>query len=138
MELELGASFDTKTTSPIRLKGVVKSFCEGWGVYKSDLVLYSVPGVDIVITSKHIGFIDPQMFRDLGSEPSEAEIVVCKLGYLTAPQRTVARRSIMALSKGSSNEDLRTLPFRQIKHPLYPLDLNFEYVPEDHLIIEQE
>ncbi|QEN09568.1 M81 family peptidase [Oceanispirochaeta crateris] len=136
VDLKLGAAFDSRTTSPLHLKGTVKSFFTGWGVYKSDLVLYSVSGVDIVITSKHIGFVDPQMFRDLGVEPSTAEIVVCKLGYLTAPQRAVAKKSIMALSKGSSNEDLRTLPFKQIQRPLYPLDLGFEYNPSEFLIVE--
>ena len=135
IELTFGASFDRVTSSPLTVTGKVKKIVEQWSAYKSDLVLFSSGNVDIVLTSKHIGFIDPKMFRDLGAEPSEAEIVVCKLGYLTAPQRTVAKRSIMALSKGSTNEDLPTLPYSLIPRPIFPLDRDMEYDSRAHLTV---
>ena len=133
IELNVGAAFDTKTTSPAQLKGVVKSYIKDWGVYKSDIALFSSGNVDLVITAKHIGFITPEMFRDLGAEPADRQIVVCKLGYLTADQRAVAKRSIMALSEGSSNEDLKALRYETIPRPIYPLDENFDYDPGAHL-----
>jgi microcystin degradation protein MlrC len=136
IELNLGASFDTVTTAPLKLSGKVKSFISQWGEYKSDLVLFSTGGVDIVITSKHIGFVDPVMFRDLGDEPSNAQIIVCKLGYLTAAQRAVSKRSIMALSEGSSNEDLNGLPYKLVPRPIFPLDSDFEYKAADNLYLK--
>ncbi|MBF9017881.1 MULTISPECIES: M81 family metallopeptidase [unclassified Oceanispirochaeta] len=136
IELNVGAAFDTVTTSPLKLSGKVKSFINEWGVYKSDLALFSTGGVDIVLTSKHIGFVDPAMFRDLGDDPANAQIVVCKLGYLTAAQRTVSKRSIMALSEGSSNEDLNGLPYKLVPRPIFPLDSDFEYKAADNLYLK--
>ena len=60
--------------------------------------------------------------------------MVCKLGYLTDAQAAVAKRSIMALSKGSTNEDLRSLHYTKVPRPIFPLDSDFTYVPEENLI----
>jgi microcystin degradation protein MlrC len=134
LELEIGAAFDIMTSSSLKMIGRVKAFLPAWGVYKSDLALFSSGGVEIVLTSKHIGFVDPQMFRDLGADPAQRQIVVCKLGYLTAMQKTVARRSIMALTEGSSNEDLGSLNYSLIPRPIYPLD-NFDFESENMVCI---
>jgi microcystin degradation protein MlrC len=120
--LTVGAAFDKKSSQPLTITGIIKSYLPRWGTYASDMILFSAGNVDLVITAKHIGFIDPAMFRDLGALPEESEIVVCKLGYLTAPHRELAKRSIMALTKGSSNEDLESIPYKNIKRPVYPLD----------------
>jgi len=135
VELTLGAAFDTETTKPVKLIGRVLKTISSWGNYESDIVLFSAGNVDMVLTGKHIGFIDPQMFRDLGAQPEEAEIVVCKLGYLTAPQRAVAKHSIMALTEGSSNENLEGLPYKLVPRPLYPLDRDFDYDPKENIKI---
>ena len=62
------------------------------------------------------------------------QIVVCKLGYLTAQQAAYAKRSIMALSKGSTNEDLTSLDYRHIPRPIFPLDTDFLFEPAENLI----
>lgn len=120
--LTLGAKFDKKTSRPLTLTGRVSSFVEQWGTYQSDMALFTLGNVDIVLTAKHIGFTDPEQFRVLGAPPEERQVVVCKLGYLTDPHRRIAKRSIMALTKGSSNEDLTSLDYRNIRRPVFPLD----------------
>jgi microcystin degradation protein MlrC len=135
--LTFGAKFDTVTTSPITATGTVKAYIKDWsreGMIKGDLALFSSCGVDIVIAEAHVGYTLPEMFTDLGVDPKEAEIVVCKLGYLTHQQSLVAKRSIMALTKGSTNEDLKTLDYRKVKRPIFPLDSDFEYNALDNLI----
>ena len=136
LTLTFGAKFDTVTTQPITATGTVISYIENWdkSSVKSDIALFRTNGVDIVLAEAHIGYTTPVLFSDLGRNPAEADIVVCKLGYLTAAQAAVAKRSIMALSKGSTNEDLTTLPYRQIPRPLFPLDTNFTYDATKHLI----
>ncbi len=133
--LTFGAKFDTVTTTPITATGVVKSYIENWpkDMLKGDLALFSCNGVDIVIAEKHVGFTTPEMYEDLGRDPKEADIVVCKLGYLTAPHEKVAKRAIMALSKGSTNEDLETLPYVKVPRPIFPLDKGFSYEPKNML-----
>ena len=134
--LTFGASFDKITTQPITATGTVEAYIENWDRFPihSDLALFRSCGVDIVLAEAHIGYGDPAVFSDLGRNAGEADIVVCKLGYLTDAQAAVAKRSIMALSKGSTNEDLRSLHYTKVPRPIFPLDSDFTYVPEENLI----
>lgn len=136
--LTFGAKFDTVTTSPITATGTVMAYVEGWDKFpgnKSDIALFRTGNVDIVLAEKHIGYTSPAVFSDLGQNPKDAQIVVCKLGYLTAAQAAVAKRSIMALSKGSTNEDLASIPYEKTPRPIFPLDDEFAYDPKDHIIL---
>jgi microcystin degradation protein MlrC len=128
--LTFGAKFDTTTSSPITSTGTVKAYIKDWtgtGLVKGDLALFNSCGVDIVIAEAHVGYTSPEMFIDLGVDPSKAEIVVCKLGYLTHQHSLVARRSILVLTKGNTNEDLKTITYKKVKRPIFPLDDDFEY-----------
>ncbi|SCY78711.1 M81 family metallopeptidase [Alkaliphilus peptidifermentans] len=139
--LTFGAKFDPMTSDPITATGTVKSYLEGWGGQifpKGDLALFHVSGVDIVFAEQHVGYTLPDMFEDLGVDPRRVEIVVCKLGYLTEQHEKVAKRSIMALTKGNTNEDLKSIPFKKVKRPLFPLDDPFEYDSKENLIKKEE
>jgi microcystin degradation protein MlrC len=128
-----GAKFDKVTTAPITATGKVMAYFEQWDKFpgnRSDIALFRTGNVDIVLAEKHIGYTSPAVFADLGRDPHEAQIVVCKLGYLTAAQAAVAKRSIMALSKGSTNEDLASIPYEKTPRPIFPLDDGFEYIPQ--------
>ena len=132
-----GAKFDQVTTAPITATGKVMAYVENWDKFpgnKSDIALLRVKNVDIVLAEKHIGYTSPAVFADLGRDPHDAQIVVCKLGYLTAAQAAVAKRSIMALSKGSTNEDLASIPYAKTPRPIFPLDTDFPYDPKKHLM----
>lgn len=134
--LTFGAKFDSKTTEPITATGTVKAYIEDWDKFpmKSALALFSSNGVDIVLAEAHVGYTTPDIFRDLGRDPAKADIVVCKLGYLTAAQAAVAKRSIMALSKGSTNEDLPSLHYEKVPRPIFPLEQDFPYDPAKNLM----
>ena len=134
--LTFGAKFDSATTQPITATGTVKAYIENWGrsSVKSDLALFSSCGVDIVLAEAHVGYTTLEVFSDLGRDPREADIVVCKLGYLTEFHSAIAKRSIMALSKGSTNEDLKTLHYTKVPRPIFPLDDNFPYDAKANLI----
>lgn len=137
LTLTFGAKFDTKTTAPITATGRVQAYCKDWsagGPFKSDLALFRSSGVDIVLAEKHVGYLVPEMYADLGRDPKDADLVVCKLGYLTEHHEAVSKRSIMALSKGSTNEDLATLPYEKVPRPIFPLDKEFSYKAKEQLI----
>ena len=76
----------------------------------------------MVVTSKHVGCYDPEMMRVLGVEPSRLKAIVVKLGYLEPEIRAIAKRSIMALTDGSTNEIFERLPFKNIVRPVFPMD----------------
>lgn len=138
--LTFGAKFDTISSSPITAKGRVKSYIKDWsshGMLTGDIALFNSQGVDIVISEAHIGYTVPELFMDLGVDPRDVELVVCKLGYLTHQHEVVAKRSIMALSKGSTNEDLESIEYRKVKRPIFPLDKDFSYNPSHNLTIKE-
>ena len=136
--ITFGAKFDTTTTQPITATGTVKAYVEKWKKTSipCDIALFSSCGVDVVLAEGHIGYVSPDVFTDLGRDPKEADIVVCKLGYLTADQDAIAKRSIMALTKGSTNEDLKTLNYTKVPRPIFPLDEEFAYEAKDNLVVK--
>lgn len=123
----LGAVFDKRTSSPVVMTARIKALVKGWSEAQgSDLVLVGLgtakSEVNVVVTSKHVGCYDPEMMRALGVEPSRLKAVVVKLGYLEPEIRAVARRSIMVLTDGSTNEIFDRLPFENIVRPMFPMD----------------
>lgn len=126
--LEIGGKFDPDF-APVRLKGVVKNFVEGfvYGGIPGDVALFSVKGIDIIIAERHIGFTDPTLMYTLGLKPEKAEIVVCKLGYLTPGHAALANKSILVLTKGGTNQDLESIPYEKVARPVYPLDKDIDY-----------
>lgn len=133
--LTFGASFDQVTSSPLTATALVKGYVSDWrgSLVPSDLALIQIGNIDVVLASGHIGFTDRAVFEDLGAYPAERPIVVCKLGYLTPEHKAIAKRSILVLTKGSTNEDLASLPYKQVPRPLYPLDSDTAFFPEDWL-----
>jgi len=127
IETTLGAKFDTLKSKSIAIKAQVKAITEKWEpAYNSDLVLLEVAGVDVVVTSKHVGCYDPEMMRSLGIRPEDRKVIVVKLGYLEPEIRAIAKRSMMALTTGSTDELFERLPYEKLKRPIYPLDGDFE------------
>ena len=126
-ECTLGAKFDTVKSKPVRAKATVKALKEQWeGANGADLALLDVEGVDVVVASKHVGCYDPEMMRVLGAEPKQRKAIVVKLGYLEPEIRAIAKRSMMALTTGSSDELFERLPYKNLPRPMYPLDKEFE------------
>jgi len=125
--LTFGACFDKVTTKPLTREGRVAARIQGWGTYGTDMVLFRSGNTEIILVNRHIGFVSPDMFHALGVDPLDRKLITVKLGYLTADHKEVAARSVMALSSGSSNEILESLPYKKVKRPLFPLDKDMEF-----------
>ena len=128
LTLTFGAKFDRRTTKPITATGRVMAFREDQK--GSAVALFRVRNVDIVLAEKHIGYTDPALFSALGREAGEAPLVCVKLGYLTPGHAALARRAILALTAGSTNEALETLPYERLPRPIFPLDRTFGFTPQ--------
>ena len=96
------------------------------GAQYNDIALLDVNGIDVVVTGGHVGRYDPEMMRVLGVVPEERKVIVVKLGYLEPEIRKIAKRSMMALTDGSSNEVFTRLPYKNLSRPCFPLDGDFE------------
>src|SRR6056297_1740442 len=129
IDVAVGAVFDTVTSKPLRIKGTVKSLCSRWGRFSTDMALMCTGRVHLLLVSKHIGFVAPDMFAAMGTDAEDFSVIVVKLGYLTEPHKKIAKKSIMALSSGSSNEVLESLPYKGLNRPLFPFDKSVHYTP---------
>ena len=128
VEGTLGAAFDTEKSAPIPVKAAVKKLCKAWArAQHSDMALLDVHGVDVVVTSKHVGCYDPEMMRALGIEPEQRKVIVVKLGYLEPEIRAIAKRSMLVLTDGSTNEVFSRLQYKHLPRPMYPMDKDMEW-----------
>lgn len=122
LDASLGAAFDTRKSSPVKARMQVKALTRDWDGNQVDLALVHVGGIDVVVTSRHVGAYDPDMMRALGVVPEQRKLIVVKLGYLEPEIRAISRYSVMALTDGSTNEVLSALPYTKLPRPVYPLD----------------
>ena len=125
VNVTVGGNWDTVNGKKIPLELNVHKVVRDYGPYKSDLALVSHRNLHIVLTSKHIGFGDPELLPALGINPSDYCIVAVKLGYLEPCFKSIAARAIMATTKGCCNEVLETIPYKKVKRPIFPLDQDF-------------
>lgn len=115
-----GAKFDQVKSSPIPVNAKAGPQANG-----SNLALLDVGGIDVVVTSKHVGCYDSTMMCTLGVKPEACKVIIVKLGYLEPEVRAIARHSMMVLTTGSSDELFLRLSYKKTSHPIYPLDGDF-------------
>jgi microcystin degradation protein MlrC len=72
--------------------------------------------------------VDPELFRSQGIEPERMQIVVVKSpnGFRAAYQ-PIAKKMILVDTPGVSTPRLRTLPYRRVPRPIYPLDARVSF-----------
>ncbi len=141
VNISIGGKFDTQHGQPLAVTGTVRALSDGdyyWGgireperlVKRGTIAVLTIEGVDVILSSQRLSFVEPAQFRSLGIEPLAYKIVVPKRGYLTAPLRAISPRSILALSPGVTNCDVTQLNYQRVNRPMYPLDLDATWSPE--------
>jgi Uncharacterized conserved protein len=129
IDVEIGGTWDRANGKRIPLRVKVLKVLRGYSTYKSDLAFVRFKNIEIVLTSKHIGFGDEDLLPALSVEAKDHCLVVVKLGYLEPCFKEIAARAILATSKGCSNEVLESIPYRRARRPIYPLDPEMAYSP---------
>lgn len=136
LTLNIGGTFDRSFES-VTIRGFVKQYIEDY-VYvgiPGDIAVFSTGGIDLILTENHIGFTDPGMMTTLGLDPQHADIVICKLGYLTPGHTAIAEKSILVLTRGATNQDIPSIGYRNIMRPVYPIDRDIDYKPSEYRIV---
>lgn len=133
VNLNIGGKLDTRHSKPLPVTGTVRLISDGdtyWGgvraserlMQRGPTVVLTVDGVDVILTAERQSYVDPAQFHSLGIDPLAYKIVVPKRGYLTTPLQAISPRSILAVSPGVTNCDVRQLKYRRVQRPMYPLD----------------
>ncbi|MGV8093961.1 MAG: M81 family metallopeptidase [Mangrovibacterium sp.] len=131
LRLSLGGKVDYVFGKPLEIEAKVL-YCSPDSVMNTNrgAVVIETEGVKTVILKSRRSFVEVNDFKEVGLNPLDFKIVVVKLGYLHPELRDLAPVHFMALTSGFCNLDMRTLPFKNVHRPSYPLDLDMVWEPE--------
>jgi microcystin degradation protein MlrC len=99
-----------------------------WGC-QGPIAVVNVNGIDVILSSTRLSFMEPTPLRKLGLEPLDYRIVALKRGLLTAPLQAISKRCILAWTPGATNCQVEEMAFVRVNRPMYPLDLDATWAP---------
>ncbi len=136
VELQLGGKLDPVNGSPLRVMGRVVSLHDTvleTSSSRNRVAVVQSGGVRVIITELRTPFHHREQFQELGLVPEDFKIVVVKMGYLVPELQQMAVASLLALTPGAVNQDITSLPFRNLNRPLYPFDPNMQWSGDSYL-----
>lgn len=136
--VEIGANFAPVIYEPVDVTGRVKLISDGEFVQKGPgfqgEVLHRgrtgvlrIDNIFLVVMERAVRQWDPELYRSVGLEPAEAQVVVVKSpAAFRAAYEPFAAEILIIDAPGVCSPDLNSFPFRRVRRPLYPLD-EFEH-----------
>jgi microcystin degradation protein MlrC len=116
-----GAAIDNRYAGPVLLEGTIESIEHGDKHAETEVVV-KVGSVLVIVTKKRKPYHRVSDFTNLGLEPTKADIVVVKIGYLVPQLYDIRKGWVMALTPGGVDQDLERLGYQRINRPMFPLD----------------
>lgn len=109
-----------------RFKGRADGGRQSFGSMGRSGVL-SANGVDIIVLSRHIEPVSLDVFKSMGIDPTEKKYLMIKsrIHYRTAFV-PIAKAVVECAGVGVCTSDYNQLEFRNVRRPIYPLDLTNE------------
>jgi microcystin degradation protein MlrC len=120
-----GAQVDDRFAPPLKLEGIVTAIKEGDRDAEVEVVV-KIGSINIIVTNKRKPYHHEADFTDLDLNPRETDILVVKIGYLVPELYDIRKGWIMALTPGGVDQDLQRLGYKNIKRPMFPLDIEME------------
>ncbi len=133
--LFIGGKTDPKFGPPIFVSGRVKQITTGQytaqGPYArgkeqnlGTTVVFHVAGVDVLISSKCIQITELETFSHANIAPGACDIIVVKSKqHFRAAFEPIASQVLIVDSGAMATEDITRLPYKNLRRPIYPLDL---------------
>jgi microcystin degradation protein MlrC len=79
--------------------------------------------IKIVVASRAVIMVDPELYRSQGIEPRDQDVVAVKSPSLFRPGYASIQGSVLHLDMpGVCRGNLKRVPFERIQRPIYPLD----------------
>lgn len=133
--MQIGGAFDRKHSKPVKVTARVRMISDGrWTArargYNTGITtsmgraaVLEAGMVQILVAERSAMTVDPELFRSHGIDPVYCQIVVVKSpNGFRAAYTPIAAQMIVVDTPGVSTANLRTLPFRRVPRPIYPLD----------------
>jgi microcystin degradation protein MlrC len=88
-----------------------------------DCAAIRVGGVEVVLISNRTQALGLELFTNVGIDPRERRIVVCKsTNHFMAAFGPIAKRVIYVESDAPLARDYRRIPYTRVQRPIWPLD----------------
>ncbi len=123
VDLSIGGKIDLAHGAPLPVRATV----ERMGL---DYAVARIGEVDVLLSRHRMSIVNPEQLRSRSIEPEHYRMVVLKRGYLEPAFQAIAQRSILSLSPGCTNCDVRRLSYERLERPIYPLDASMSWEPE--------
>jgi microcystin degradation protein MlrC len=132
--LQIGAKFAPAFYDPAEVTGRVKLISDGEFLQKGPgfhgevlhrgrTCVLKIDHIYLVVMERAVRQWDPELYRSVGLEPRDAQIVVVKSpAAFRAAYEPLAADIIIIDAPGVCSPDLRSFPFQRVRRPLYPLD----------------
>jgi microcystin degradation protein MlrC len=149
----LGGKTDALHGKPLPIRAVVERIASGqfvnrgpmWQGAHTDIgpcALLRCGAVRVLVTTRRHTPIDLELLRHVGVEPATQRLIALKgKGHFRAAYGPIARTVILAEGPGTtgSEQSLRELPFRHVRRPAWPLDLDASWnAIEDTIFMSNE
>ena len=134
LTLTIGAGSGVPFYQPIEVTGRVRLLSDGDFVNKGlgfqgvvfrrgCTAVFDIGQIALVVMERAVIQWDPELYRSLGLEPTDARIVIVKspAAFRAAYEPFAAEVAVLD-APGVCNPNLRTLPFTHARRPLFPLD----------------
>jgi len=130
----LGHTVNRAGGSPVTVTGTVHTLADGTftmtgpgmtgvTVRQGRIAVLAVGGISILLRELPTLEWDPGLFRSVGLEPSQADLVFVKSpSHFRVSYRPIAAELLIAETPGANCCNMEKLVFRHVTRPLYPLD----------------
>lgn len=119
--VQVGGRVDPGPRGPVTLTGEVFSIVDGDPDAGIQVVIRA-GSVHAILTQRRKPFHHLADFRMLGLEPTNADVIVVKIGYLEPELHQLAADWTLALTPGGVDQDLLRLGHRHLAPGVYPFD----------------
>ncbi|HRD75473.1 MAG TPA: M81 family metallopeptidase [Hyphomicrobiaceae bacterium] len=137
IDVKLGGKVDPAFGRPIEAKAEVRHVSDGRFKITGPMMTgmsydigpvatIRIRGVDIVVGSKRMQNYDLGFFRIGGIEPKDRPVLAVKsMQHFRAAYAPIASEIVIVDEGGGiTSNDLKKLPFKNVRRPIYPLDLD--------------
>lgn len=134
IKVRLGGKMEPQFPESIEVEATVKTIADGLFVNKGPmgrglrndvgrLVALDIDGIEVVIPERRIQPWDPEIFRRVGIEPTEKQIIVVKSSlHFRAAYGPMASEIIEVDAPGITAINFHQFNFKNVARPVFPLD----------------
>jgi microcystin degradation protein MlrC len=138
----VGGMVDDRHGAPLRVTGTVRTLSDGRFIHRGPMMtglpgrlgltaVLDVDDVKVILISYRWQTLDPEMIRFVGIDPLREKILVVKSTiHYRAAFEPIAKEIVEVDAPGLSSSNLARFDFRRVRRPIFPLDPDTAYEPE--------